>query len=148
MSFYHWAVSRKWRTALIIYLNSSYLIREIRGIRLAILGLTTPSPYPAGHALHRPQAEEVPVEDAVEAARQWVPQLCQHAELVVVLSHLGLRHDIRLALEVPGIHLIIGGHSHHRLPSALRIGTTHIAQAGGGGIYLGVIDVEARGGGF
>ena len=125
-----------------------YLIREVTGKRVAILGLTTPPPYPAGHPLHRSVAQDVPVEDPVEAARHWVPRLRRLADLVVVLSHLGLRQDVRLAAEIPGIHLIIGGHSHHYLPSTLRVGTAHIAQAGAGGSHLGVIGVEATGSTF
>jgi len=124
-----------------------YLIREVGGVRIAILGLTAPSPYPRGHRLHRPDAhQEVPIQDAVEEASQSVPGLQDQADLVVALSHMGLRNEVRLALGVPGIDLIIGGHSHHRLPSLLRIGNTHLAQAGAGGAYLGVISVAAEGG--
>jgi 2',3'-cyclic-nucleotide 2'-phosphodiesterase (5'-nucleotidase family) len=83
--------------------------------------------------------EEVPVLDAWEVARRWVPTLRAQANLVVVLSHLGLRRDVQLAQEVPGIDLILGGHSHHRLPSLLHIGDTAIAQAGVNGEYLGVV---------
>jgi 5'-nucleotidase len=124
-----------------------YLIRDVGGTRLAILGLTALSPYPPGHRLHRPNAQEVPVHDAVEAACRWVPDLVDQADLVVVLSHLGLRDEVHLALQISGIDLIIGGHSHHRLPSLLRVGSTHIAQAGSGGAYLGVLSIETSGDG-
>ncbi len=121
------------------------IIREARGVRLAILGLTALSSYPRRHRLHRPDAhQEVQVHDAVEAARRWVPELRDRADLAVVVSHVGLRDELRLALRVPGIDLIIGGHSHHRLSSLLRIGNTHIAHAGAGGAYLGVLTIKAR----
>lgn len=119
------------------------LVRTVGGIRLAILGLTTPPVYPAGHPLHRRNAQEVPVDDAVATAQHWVPQLRAAADVVVVVSHLGLRRDVELAATVPGIDLIIGGHSHHRLPTLLPIGRTTIAQAGIGGAYLGVITVTS-----
>ena len=119
-------------------------MREVGGLRLALLGLTTPPVYPLGHPLHRPRAQEVPVSEALAAARQWVPELRTQADLVVVLSHLGLRRAIDLASAVSGIDLIIGGHSHHRLPALLRIGATHIAQAGVNGAYLGVVTIEQR----
>ena len=106
-------------------------------------GLTTPPVYPAGHPLHRRNAQEVPVDDAVTTAQHWVPQLRAAADVVVVVSHLGLRRDVELAATVPGIDLIIGGHSHHRLPTLLPIGRTTIAQAGIGGAYLGVITVTS-----
>lgn len=125
-----------------------YLVRAVGTTRVAVLGLTTPPPYPPGHPLHRPKAREVPVADASEAAHHWVPQLRDQADLVVVLSHLGLRRDVQLAHEVRGIDLILGGHSHHRLASLLRIGDTHIAQAGVNGTYLGVITAEPTPHGF
>jgi 2',3'-cyclic-nucleotide 2'-phosphodiesterase (5'-nucleotidase family) len=126
------------------FLAVPYLIREVGGVRLAILGLTTPPPYPRGHRLHRPNAQEIPVHDAVEAARHRVTELRDRADLVVALSHMGLRDDLQLALQIPDIDLIIGGHGHHRLPSLLRIGSTYIAQAGAGGAYLGVLSAEAK----
>lgn len=119
-----------------------YLLREVRGVTIALLGLTVAPPYPPGHRLHRAkiqQVREVPVLDASEAARRWVPTLRAQANLVVVLSHLGLRRDVQLAQDVPGIDLIIGAHSHHRLPCLLHIGDTAIAQAGVNGAYLGVV---------
>jgi 2',3'-cyclic-nucleotide 2'-phosphodiesterase (5'-nucleotidase family) len=125
-----------------------YLLEQVGGIQVAILGLTTPPPYAEGHPLHRPDAREVPVTDPVAAARHWVPRLRQEANLVVLLSHLGLARDIRLALEVPGIDLIVGGHSHHRLPALLRAGDTAIAHGGISGAYLGVITIEATASGF
>jgi 2',3'-cyclic-nucleotide 2'-phosphodiesterase (5'-nucleotidase family) len=95
--------------------------------------------------LHRPNAHEIPVSDAWDSARQWVPRLRREADFVVVLSHLGLAGDLRLAAETPGIDLIVGGHSHHRLPTPLRVGNTSIAQAGVNGAYLGVITVTREG---
>jgi 2',3'-cyclic-nucleotide 2'-phosphodiesterase (5'-nucleotidase family) len=124
------------------------LVRTVGGIRLAILGLATPPVYPAGHPLHRRNAQEVPVHDAVATALHWVPQLHAAADLVVVVSHLGLWRDLELATTVPDIDLIIGGHSHHRLPSLLPVGRTAIAQAGVGGAYLGVITVSRGAGGW
>jgi 2',3'-cyclic-nucleotide 2'-phosphodiesterase (5'-nucleotidase family) len=56
---------------------------------------------------------------AIETAKRWVPFLNRHADVVVVLSHLGWcplgdcisPNDVHLAQQVPGIDLILGGHS-------------------------------------
>ena len=131
-----------------------YLLRTVKGIRLAILGLTTPSSYQttkvyaSSHPFRQFQAPDAAIADPLLTAQQWVPELRQQADLVVVLSHLGLWRDITLASEVPGIDLIIGGHSHHRLPQLIRIGNTWIGQAGIGGAYLGVVTIEERRGEF
>jgi 2',3'-cyclic-nucleotide 2'-phosphodiesterase (5'-nucleotidase family) len=125
-----------------------YLLRRVDGLTIAVLGLTTAPVYPIGHPLHRPNADEVSVADPLAAAQTWVPRLRPQADLLVVLSHLGLRRDIALARAVPGIDLIVGGHSHHRLASPLHIDSTAIVQAGMFGAYLGVVDIERAPNGF
>ena len=67
--------------------------------------------------------------------------------MVICLSHGGLREnksfseDDRLAKEVPGIDLIVGGHSHTKLEKPLMVNQTVIVQAGGHGEYVGVLDL-------
>lgn len=67
----------------------------------------------------------------------------KEVDLLVVLSHLGLEEDRRLAKQVPGINLIIGGHTHDLLPQPVRAGKseTLICQAGSYGRYAGRLDL-------
>ena len=37
----------------------------------------------------------------------------QGCDLLVALTHMRMPNDIRLAEEVPDLHLILGGHDHH-----------------------------------
>ena len=62
-------------------------------------------------------------------------------KLVVVLSHLGLSGDKKLAEAVEGIDVIVGGHSHNRMTKAERVGDTLIVQAGAHGSDLGRLDL-------
>ncbi|TVY07401.1 bifunctional metallophosphatase/5'-nucleotidase [Paenibacillus cremeus] len=82
------------------------------------------------------------IEDPFEAVRLAVEALQPQTDLIIVMSHLGLRNDERLAAEVPGIDLILGGHTHHLLEQPLLIGDTHICAAGKFGQYVGVVDVD------
>lgn len=66
--------------------------------------------------------------------------------LVVVLSHLGLPADEKLAREVPEIDVIIGGHSHDALEQPRVVGKTLICQAGSNGYYLGQLDMYVENG--
>lgn len=66
----------------------------------------------------------------------------QGAWLVVVLSHLGLDADQELARQVPGIDLIVGGHSHTAVSEPVRVGGTVIVQAFCYGCYVGVLHLE------
>jgi 5'-nucleotidase len=71
-----------------------------------------------------------------------VSELRSRVDLIVVLSHLGLRNDERMAAEIPGIDLILGGHTHHLLEEPVRIGNTYLCAAGKHGQYFGVVDLE------
>jgi 2',3'-cyclic-nucleotide 2'-phosphodiesterase (5'-nucleotidase family) len=126
-----------------------YVIREIAGVKVGILGLGA---VKEDHPAARPLA----LVDPVGLAQQYVPRLREDTDLVVVLSHLGLAADSSLALEVPAIDLILGGHSHSLLRAPLRLprpgghGEVVVAQAGDLGAYLGRLDVrlEREGGRF
>src|SRR5690606_37513300 len=78
------------------------------GIRFGIIGLT--APYPDFYRLLGWQLLD-PVQTAAEQVRLIRP----HADAVVLLSHLGLPVDRRIAAEVDGSDLILGGHTHHLL---------------------------------
>jgi 5'-nucleotidase len=90
----------------------------------------------------------------MEKAKEMVAELrAQSCQLIVCLSHLGFSYrddkvsDSRLAKEVPGIDLIIGGHTHTFLDKPQLVkqengGATLIAQVGHSGLRLGRIDFE------
>lgn len=111
-----------------------YIIKEDQGLKVAFLGLTTDhTPF-----LTLPSNIEGLVFDpALVAAKKWVPFLNQRADIVVVLSHLGWcslgdcasPNDVLLAQEVPGIDLILGGHSHSTLSAPDNVNGTYIFQA-------------------
>jgi 2',3'-cyclic-nucleotide 2'-phosphodiesterase (5'-nucleotidase family) len=68
------------------------------------------------------------------------------AELLVLLSHLGLSADRKLAEPVPEIDVIVGGHSHNRMKQLLRVGQTIIVQSGAHLSDLGRLDIEIEDG--
>jgi 2',3'-cyclic-nucleotide 2'-phosphodiesterase/3'-nucleotidase len=107
-----------------------YVIREVGGVRVAILGLVTPSIPRWDPPEHRTGYE---FRDLVSTAKQHVPKLRRKADVVVVLVHSGLGRDPQtgaveegsypeedrawdLAEQVPGIDVILFGHSHRELP--------------------------------
>lgn len=79
----------------------------------------------------------------IEAARQQVAELRPQVDLLIALTHIGLSRDRELAEKVPGIDLIIGGHSHDVLEQPLSIGKTSIVQAGSHGRYAGILTWES-----
>src|SRR5215204_2742329 len=133
-----------------------YIVKEVAGVRIGILGLTTPGvpnwdnpPNYAGLEFHEPVVE----------ARKWVPILRERekADVVVIAMHMGLEEDLRrgevspgqllhenqaisIAQEVPGVDLIFMGHTHRDVPSVYINGVL-LTQANHWGRHLARADL-------
>lgn len=117
-----------------------YIIRDINGLRVAILGLAYPN-TPLTTA--RKNVKNIEFIEAAETARQYVPRLrAEGAQIIIALTHLGLGADKHLAENVEGIDVIVGGHSHNRMREALVVGDTIIVQAGAHGSDIGRLDLS------
>jgi 2',3'-cyclic-nucleotide 2'-phosphodiesterase (5'-nucleotidase family) len=68
------------------------------------------------------------------------------ADLVVVISHLGLPQDLRLASEVDGIDVLLSGHTHNRLEAPIAVNGAIVIQSGVHGSFVGRLDLEVRDG--
>jgi len=80
--------------------------------------------------------------DEYEVARQAVDELKeQGANVIVAITHSGVDEDRELAREVPGIDVIVGGHSDTALYKPILQGATIIVQAGHLGMYLGQLEL-------
>lgn len=133
-----------------------YIVKEVAGVRIGILGLTTPGvpnwdnpPNYAGLEFHEPVSE----------ARKWVPILREKekADVVIIAMHMGLGEDLRtgevspgqvaheneaisIAKEVPGVDVIFMGHTHREVPS-LYINGVLLTQANYWGKNLARADI-------
>jgi len=90
-----------------------YQVEEVGPVRVGIFGLVTVETrsYPAAK-------EGVIITDPMRTASKIVAKLrSEKADIIVLISHCGEEMDKRLAAMVPGIDVIVGGHSHSRLPS-------------------------------
>ncbi len=95
--------------------------------------------------------------DPVPVAREMVQELRNKGcHLIICLSHLGLSYesdkisDMRLAAQVEGIDLIIGGHTHSFLEEPVRVLNSAgkevlINQVGWAGVNLGRLDYRFDG---
>lgn len=116
----------------------AHLIRETEaGVKVAFLGLTVPM---ITKKMRVSAMSDLLFHPPIETARAWVPRLRRDADLVILLSHLGLREDKKLAAAVPGIDAILGGHSHIDLHQPERVGETAIFQPGGFGRYASLVN--------
>jgi 2',3'-cyclic-nucleotide 2'-phosphodiesterase (5'-nucleotidase family) len=133
-----------------------YVVKEVAGVRVGILGLTTPgiptwenAPNYAGLEFHEPLVE----------AKKWVPVLRdkERADLVIIAMHMGVEEDLRtgqmnpgsvanenqavtIARQVPGVDVIFMGHTHRDVPS-LFVNGVLLTQANHWGRHLARADV-------
>ena len=70
----------------------------------------------------------------------------QGADLILVLSHLGLPQDLDLARQVPDVDVILSGHTHNRLTAPAQVGKTVIIQSGCHGAFVGRLDLAVQDG--
>ena len=68
------------------------------------------------------------------------------AECVVVLSHNGFDVDKKMASLVPGIDVILSGHTHDALPEPGLINETIIVPSGSNGKFVSRVDLDIRNG--
>lgn len=120
-----------------------YVIRELGGIRVAVVGVVT-ADTPV--STHPKNVTGLRFEPPQETLARLVPELRRQADVVVALTHIGYPEDRALAQQVPGIDCIVGGHSHTRVESPPRIGSTVVTQAWEHGKAIGVIDLTVDGG--
>ncbi len=85
----------------------------------------------------------VQVDDPFATAAHAVDMLTSRGcHIIICLSHLGLFNDHKLAERVPGIDVILGGHTHQSMPEADYVGKTAIFQPGKHGFVFGHTTVE------
>ena len=135
-----------------------YINLDVNGLKVTVFGLTNPRVYRYELPTNIPGLTFPP---AISAAQAFVPGLLatEHPDLLVALTHIGYapyadepESDTLLADTVPGIDVIIGGHSHTRLdPAVLRVTQANpdgvlIAQTERYALYLGKVNVGFKDG--
>lgn len=112
---------------------------EKSGIRIGLIGLT--APFNDYYGLLGWDAA-----DPMDTVKHEVERLRREVDVIIVLSHLGLRQDERMAASIEGIDIILGGHTHHLLEVPLLIEGTVIGAAGKFGSHIGHLELTFEAG--
>jgi S-sulfosulfanyl-L-cysteine sulfohydrolase len=119
---------------------------ERGGVKIAVLGQAFPYTPVANPQWMIPDwtfgLHEEDVRAQVDAARK------AGAGLVVLLSHNGFDVDRKMATRVPGIDVILSGHTHDAIPEAIPVGKTLIVASGCSGKFIARLDLDVGGGGI
>ena len=123
-----------------------YVIREINGVRCAIIGQAFPY-TPIANPRYMVADWTFGIQD--ENMQTMVDEVRgKGAQVVVLLSHNGMDVDLKMASRVRGIDAILGGHTHDGMPVATLVsnpgGKTIVTNAGSNGKFLGVLDLEVK----
>lgn len=127
-----------------------YTVLERSGLRIGLFGILGKDA-----AEDAPLAKPLTFADPIQTSRKMVNILRnkEKVDVVICLSHAGTSPDKKrsedeiLAREVPGIDIIISGHTHTNLPQPIVIGKTIIVSSGCHSSYLGMQTVayDAKG---
>ena len=127
-----------------------YVIRELNGKRVAVIGQAFPYTPIANPRRFIPNwtfgIREAELAELVSGIRA-----SEAPDAVVLLSHNGMDVDLKLASRVSGIDFILGGHTHDGVPVPVEVandgGKTVVTNAGSNGKFLGVLDIAFGSGG-
>lgn len=113
----------------------SHIIHAKNGMRIGLVGATAEfTPF------YRKLGWQIT--NAKESIAQEVEDIKGKTDLIVCLSHLGIKEDELLAELCPSINIILGAHTHHIFHEGKWQGDTLLGAAGKFGFYIGHIAVE------
>jgi S-sulfosulfanyl-L-cysteine sulfohydrolase len=123
-----------------------YTLREVGGALIGIIGQAFPYTPIANPRYMVPDWTFGIQEERL--AKMVAEVKSKGVAAVVLLSHNGMDVDLKLASRVPGIDIILGGHTHDGMPKPVAVknsgGTTLVTNAGSNGKFLAVVDMEVK----
>ena len=111
---------------------------NVNGVRVAMLALSYHNTDETGS---KANVRGLEFTSGIEATKQYLPAMRKASDVVVLLSHQGTAVDRKLARELPGVDLIVGGHSHDRIAPPEKVNDTWIVQALSDGAAVGELHI-------
>lgn len=112
--------------------SKPFEIYEKNGVKLGVIGLTVA--YPVFY-----ETLGWSIKDPFEMLANILPIVRAQSDIVIILSHLGMRDDQRIAEQFSGVDIILGAHTHHLFPNGEYAGETLLCGTGKHGNYLGEV---------
>ena len=120
-----------------------YTFRTVNGLKIGFIGLVTTAVN--GHPDGKPESFGNTVfYDPYETALRY-KNLRDSCDLLVAVTHIGHEEDSLLAVQMPELDLIIGGHSHTVVPTGKEINGVVVTQTGKSLRYAGITTLTLKG---
>ncbi len=114
-------------------LSLPYFIFNCNGARLGVIGLYDEESLDAAGIKILPPPKTL---------QRYISLLKNKVDCIIVLSHSGIDKDLKLAGQIDGIDVIVGGSSEVELHNPKKEGDTLIVQAGHYGMYVGALHLS------
>ncbi len=111
------------------------ILTSKKGTRIALVGLTAAYPMTYG-------PNHWHIKMLKNTMDRVLPEIEGKYDVLILITHVGLRMDRWLAKNYPQIDLIVGGHSHDLIKNGELVNGVWITQTGKWGNYVGDIHVE------
>jgi 2',3'-cyclic-nucleotide 2'-phosphodiesterase (5'-nucleotidase family) len=122
--------------------HPGYIVKKVGNVNVGVIGITSdvvPQQAQAFNTGFRFTMGYKELPQAIAAAE------ADGAEIIVVLSELGLAKNVQLVKEFPEIKVMFSGHTHERTPEAIEIwnnGKLSLVTEAGEDSFLGRLDLE------
>jgi 5'-nucleotidase len=119
-----------------------YMVKQVGAVKVGLVGVVN-----TDSINYSPEINAL-LSDPFQAAGQaaFTLRYVEGADIVVCLSHLGMAYDQQGLSQVPGIDIIVGGHTHSATFEPVIANGKIIVQAGEFGHYLGDLTVRVGAG--
>ena len=119
-----------------------YVIRKVCNVRFAFTGLIAKE----SRIRQMPNERALEILDPVETAKKLIPELRGKADVIVLLSHLGLTQGQQLIVAVPGIDVMVFGHQAGLFRSIVKTQDVITLRSGERGQYIPQLHLTVDGG--
>ncbi|MGO3116433.1 bifunctional metallophosphatase/5'-nucleotidase [Enterococcus pseudoavium] len=117
-----------------VWAQQCKVITTEQGTKVGLIAFTAPFPL-----TYSPNGWDI--RQVMDILPELVAELRPKVDVLVLMSHLGISVDRRIAREVPAIDVILGSHTHHLFEEGEKIGSVQLAAAGKYGYYVGEVQL-------
>lgn len=125
----------------VLFTPPPYVVREINGVRVAIIGLMTERLAELTYGYNLGPWKVLPLADTL---RRYITRAREQdgARLIIALTHIFPAEEAMLLREVPEVHLIVSGHDHGGMREILRDGNRMVVRTRPFSTELGRVDLR------